>query len=68
MSRVTVADQLLTRIRDLGTSGIVLSGDPREGIVLGGERAAIRPPGRGTLIRRSHPAVLVQAAISDYDS
>jgi S-DNA-T family DNA segregation ATPase FtsK/SpoIIIE len=68
MSRVTVADQLLTRIRDLGTSGIVLSGDPREGIVLGGERAAIRPPGRGTLIRRSHPSVLVQAAISDYDS
>jgi S-DNA-T family DNA segregation ATPase FtsK/SpoIIIE len=40
------------RLRDLGTPGLVLSGDPTEGIVLGSVRAAIRPPGRGMWVRR----------------
>jgi S-DNA-T family DNA segregation ATPase FtsK/SpoIIIE len=65
MSRVTAADQLLTRIRDLGTSGIVMSGDPREGVVLGGERALERPPGRGVLVGRGGSPVVVQVALSD---
>jgi S-DNA-T family DNA segregation ATPase FtsK/SpoIIIE len=65
MARVLASDALLSRIRDLGTSGLVLSGDPREGVLLGSERAAERPPGRGVLVRRREPSVLVQVALSD---
>ena len=63
MSRALTSDPLLTRIRDLGTAGLILSGDAREGILLGTERAAQRPPGRGLLIRRRQPAVLIQVAM-----
>jgi DNA segregation ATPase FtsK/SpoIIIE, S-DNA-T family len=66
MSR-SVNDPVLSRIRDLGTIGLLLSGDPREGVLLGGERAIVRPPGRGALIRRSHPPTLIQVADTDTD-
>ena len=62
MSRALTSDPLLTRIRDLGTAGLILSGDAREGVLLGSERAAPRPPGRGMLIRRRQPPVLIQVA------
>jgi DNA segregation ATPase FtsK/SpoIIIE, S-DNA-T family len=55
-------DPLSTRIRDMGAHGIVLSGDHREGVVLGDERAAQRPPGRGVLVRRGGSPRLMQIA------
>ncbi|GAA2373639.1 type VII secretion protein EccCb [Dactylosporangium salmoneum] len=64
MSRASMADVLMTRIRELGCDGLVLDGDPREGPLLGDERAAPRPPGRGVLVRRSAPNALVQIALS----
>lgn len=66
MSRAAT-DPVLSRIRDLGTTGLVLSGDPREGVLLGTERALLRPPGRGSLVRRSQPSALIQVAITDTD-
>lgn len=65
MSRSGLSDPVLNRIRDLGCTGLVMSGDFREGVVFGGERAAIRPPGRGVLLRRSHPIELIQVAAPD---
>lgn len=65
MSRALTSDPLLTRVRDLGTAGLILSGDPREGALLGTERAALRPPGRGLLVRRREPSVLIQVATTD---
>jgi DNA segregation ATPase FtsK/SpoIIIE, S-DNA-T family len=62
--RTGVGDPLLNLIRELGASGLVLSGDPREGVVLGNERAAQRAPGRGVLVRRRHPSMLVQVALA----
>ncbi|WP_239153263.1 type VII secretion protein EccCb [Virgisporangium aliadipatigenens] len=67
MSRATMTDQLLNRIRELGCIGIVLSGDPREGYIIGTERAMSRPAGRGVLIRRGQPRALFQAALEDED-
>ncbi len=58
-------DQLFQRIQELGCAGLVLSGDRKEGPVLGDERAAERPPGRGVLVRRSRPGELIQVALSE---
>lgn len=63
MVRSGMSDQLASRIRDMGCGGIVLSGDQREGVILGDERAAQRPPGRGVLVRRGHPNQLIQTAV-----
>jgi S-DNA-T family DNA segregation ATPase FtsK/SpoIIIE len=64
-SRTLMADQLLSRVRELGCCGLILSGDPREGVLLGEQRAAIRPPGRGVLVRRGEAGQLIQVALQD---
>ncbi|MGW0435123.1 type VII secretion protein EccCb [Micromonospora sp. NPDC003197] len=61
MSR-SLGDPLAARIRDMGTGGLILSGDQREGVVLGDERATQRPPGRGVLVQRGYPNRLIQVA------
>jgi S-DNA-T family DNA segregation ATPase FtsK/SpoIIIE len=61
----TYGDQLLSRIQEMGCAGLVLSGDRKEGAVLGDERAATRPPGRGVLVRRGQPSTLMQVALLD---
>ncbi|MEU8821709.1 type VII secretion protein EccCa [Actinoplanes sp. NPDC048796] len=55
---------LLGRMSEAGADALVLSGDPREGVLFGGVRAEPQPPGRGTLIRRGRPPVLIQMAIT----
>jgi DNA segregation ATPase FtsK/SpoIIIE, S-DNA-T family len=57
-------DQIVDRIQELGCAGLVLSGDRKEGPVLGDERAAQRPPGRGVLVRRGQPGALIQVALA----
>ncbi len=64
MSR-TLGDTILSRIRELGCSGLILSGDAREGLLLGEERAVARPPGRGLLVRRGQASQLIQVAVED---
>ncbi len=65
LSRTAMSDPLLTIMRDLGTGGLLLSGDPREGVIIGEHRATQRPPGRGLLLRRSQPPTVVQVAVPD---
>jgi S-DNA-T family DNA segregation ATPase FtsK/SpoIIIE len=55
-------EQVFQRLRELGGSGLVMSGDPGEGPLLGGQRAAALPPGRGFLVRPPRPPTLVQVA------
>jgi hypothetical protein len=43
--------------------GLVMSGDPQEGPLLGGHKAEPLPAGRGLLVRRRRPATLVQVAL-----
>ncbi|WUH90754.1 type VII secretion protein EccCa [Streptomyces sp. NBC_00433] len=59
MSR-SLADPVAGRIRDLGSGGLILSGDPREGTVLGDQRARRLAPGRGIVVSRRSGASLVQ--------
>ncbi|HXM59198.1 MAG TPA: type VII secretion protein EccCb, partial [Candidatus Dormibacteraeota bacterium] len=58
-------EPLMQRVRELGSAGIVLAGDPQEGPVLGAARASALPPGRGLLVRRRERPELVQVAISE---
>ncbi|OIV35370.1 hypothetical protein BIV57_21825 [Mangrovactinospora gilvigrisea] len=58
-------EPLLQRLREAGAAGLLLSGDPEEGALLGGVRPAPLPPGRGRLTAaRGGPAAarLVQTA------
>ena len=41
-----------------------MSGDPGEGPLLGGQKAASLPPGRGFLVRPRRPPTLVQVVHS----
>ncbi|MET9222067.1 type VII secretion protein EccCa [Streptomyces sp. NPDC003300] len=65
-SRALLSDPLLSKLKEIGTDGLLLSGDHREGVLIGDQRAYRRQPGRGTLIRRSSavPAI-VQVAIDE---
>lgn len=56
----TMFEQFLSRVRDVGSPGIMLSGDKGEGPLLGGLKPEHLPPGRGRLIRRGEPAELMQ--------
>ncbi|MDH2393566.1 type VII secretion protein EccCa [Streptomyces sp. HNM0663] len=57
--RALLSDPLVSRVQEFGTGGLILSGDPREGTLIGDQRAARRPPGRGLLVgRRSQPAIV----------
>jgi S-DNA-T family DNA segregation ATPase FtsK/SpoIIIE len=52
------------RLRELGSPGVLLSGDPGEGPLLGGTKAQPQPPGRGLLVRRGERPVLIQTALT----
>ncbi len=52
---------------DLCDTGVVLSGDPSEGPVIGGVRPRRLPPGRGQLVVRGEPAGEVQVACLEQD-
>jgi S-DNA-T family DNA segregation ATPase FtsK/SpoIIIE len=64
-SRSVVSEPLFTQLKELGADGLILSGDPREGVILGDQRAAQRSPGRGLLVRRKHPEAVVQIAVTE---
>ena len=52
------------RLRELGSPGVLLSGDPGEGPLLGGAKAYPQPAGRGLFVHRGERPVLVQTAFS----
>ncbi|GGZ39128.1 type VII secretion protein EccCa [Streptomyces poonensis] len=53
-------EPVLTRIKELGAQGIVLSGDPSEGPVFNNLKATPQPQGRGQFISRRTSGQLVQ--------
>lgn len=64
--RAFAVDQFLARVRELQPAGLILPGDTREGALLAGQRAGAGPPGRGVLLRRSHPATVIQVAVEEF--
>ncbi|MFI8522136.1 type VII secretion protein EccCa [Streptomyces sp. NPDC085481] len=53
-------EPFMQRARELGAQGVVLSGDPGEGDILGSVRARPMPPGRATFVSRKRGTPLVQ--------
>lgn len=55
-------EPFLQRIRELSTPGLVMTGDPTEGPIIGDQKAQPLPPGRGYLVRRRR-TTLVQTCL-----
>jgi S-DNA-T family DNA segregation ATPase FtsK/SpoIIIE len=55
-----IFEPLIARLRDLGTPGLLMSGDRSEGALLGTTRPEPLPPGRGRLVGRRGNAQLIQ--------
>ncbi|MFD0354732.1 type VII secretion protein EccCa [Streptomyces sp. NPDC127110] len=53
-------EPFMQRIKELGAQGVVLSGDPSEGDLLGTVRSRPMPPGRGHYVSRRRGTSLVQ--------
>ncbi|GAA3998212.1 type VII secretion protein EccC [Streptomyces marokkonensis] len=58
-------EAFMQRLKELGAQGIVLSGDPAEGDLLGGVRPRPMPPGRGVFVSRRRGKPLVQVGFVD---
>jgi DNA segregation ATPase FtsK/SpoIIIE, S-DNA-T family len=55
-------EPVLQRLRDLSVAGLVMSGDPDEGALVGAVRPEPLPPGRARLVTRRQGVRLVQLA------
>ncbi|RIV31609.1 type VII secretion protein EccCa [Micromonospora radicis] len=55
-------EPVVQRLRELSTSGLVMSGNPEEGALVGPVRPGPLPPGRGRLFTRREGVRLVQLA------
>ncbi len=53
-------EPVIQRLRELGSAGMLLSGDRAEGQLIGGLAASPQPPGRGIFVRRRHNPDIVQ--------
>ncbi len=58
-------EPVLQRLRELSTAGLVMSGDPDEGALVGPARPEPMPPGRARLVTRKEGVRLVQLARAD---
>ncbi|GAA4587119.1 hypothetical protein GCM10023194_35140 [Planotetraspora phitsanulokensis] len=58
-------EPVLQRLRDLGTGGLLLSGDKAEGHLIGNVRPSRQPSGRGVLVTRQQQRLIQVAHVSE---
>ncbi|MET3805636.1 S-DNA-T family DNA segregation ATPase FtsK/SpoIIIE [Nakamurella sp. UYEF19] len=56
------------RLREVGATGLLLSGDRQEGAFYPGVHLSVQPPGRGTLVRRGRKPSLIQLGFRPDDA
>jgi DNA segregation ATPase FtsK/SpoIIIE, S-DNA-T family len=56
-------EPVIQRLREMGTPGLIMSGNRDEGALFGGVRPAPQPPGRGFFVERRAGSRLVQTAL-----
>jgi S-DNA-T family DNA segregation ATPase FtsK/SpoIIIE len=57
-------ESILQRLREMSSPGLIMSGDPQEGALIGTQRASAQPLGRGYYIRRNQPPTLIQGILT----
>jgi S-DNA-T family DNA segregation ATPase FtsK/SpoIIIE len=57
-----VHEPVIARLRELGATGLLLSGDRGEGQLWSGAYLSIQPPGHGVLLRRGRKPLRMQLA------
>jgi len=57
-------EPLFKSLREMGSPGLIMSGERQEGKLLHDQIATSQPPGRGYLVRRKYPPTLVQVALA----
>ncbi|MDI5940344.1 type VII secretion protein EccCb, partial [Micromonospora sp. DH15] len=60
-----IYEPVLQTLRELGSAGLLMSGDRGEGAILGSLRPRPLPPGRGVLVRRREGQQLIQTALAE---
>ena len=58
-------DQIIQRVREMGSPGMIMSGSKDEGALIGGVKPQAQPPGRGFFVERRTGTRLVQVALLD---
>lgn len=58
-------EPIIQRLREMGTSALIMSGDAQEGRIIHGQAASPLPPGRGYFVKAKSPATLIQVAYSE---
>ncbi len=58
-------ESIIKSLREMGSPGLIMSGERQEGKLLHDQLAQPFPAGRGTLVRRKHPPVQVQVALAE---
>lgn len=61
----TSLEAVYQRLKEMSTPGLIMNGDPQEGVLLGGQKAGPLPPGRGYLVRRNQRTTLVQTVLAE---
>ncbi len=56
-------DQIIQRVREMGSPGMIMSGSKDEGALLGSVKPQAQPPGRGFFVERRTGSRLVQVAL-----
>jgi DNA segregation ATPase FtsK/SpoIIIE, S-DNA-T family len=56
-------DQIIQRVREMGSPGLLMSGSRDEGALLGGVKPQAQPPGRGIFVERRSGSRLIQVAL-----
>ncbi|MFI1711369.1 type VII secretion protein EccCa [Streptomyces griseoruber] len=56
-------ESFMQRVKELGAQGVVLSGDPGEGDILGNVRGRPMPAGRGVFVSRKRGTSLIQVGL-----
>ncbi len=64
----TAFEAVFQRVKESGSPGLIMNGDPQEGALLGTQRASALPPGRGYLVRRNQRTTLVQTVLPESDA
>lgn len=58
-------EAVMGRFKEMSTPGLIMGGDPGEGVLIGTQKASPLPSGRGYLVRRNQRTIQVQTVLTE---